>query len=514
MNFTKTRNYKKKKKNIDHVVNKFVRALIKENKMTRSILNKLPKYQKKYNLSEIEVAKIIKLYEKKFYNQDYNVKDNTYSPNTLFGRTLGSAFSMINDGIRMQNDKEYPILQDILKLYAQSKFTHNQVALQSLNYKAFDPEITQSIFDRTRKYVSDAIHPLFVALFLPKIKYIEELMIFANIGEIIQLRYEQKPITTSPNFELHYYLVNNPEDAVCSIKSPMQDLLDRFMIQIHLWKILFNMRDGKFFEVSNKDIILNLETCKLSIMDNPDQVLFGDEGLILKRLLNVFASRTIMVKTIPIQGINFMNNLMQPIDNIIRLIPYVTIRLNDLYHNLADNTIDIEYFLNNGTTEFYFEYGSFIQKKSYIVNVNSLLVIYIARKILSLPAINPMTMLDKQYNTILSLHTQVKIFDNPIHCNYDVNITLSTHTIELKVKSVIAYDYQNDEGKVKYIKGYKTYLTKDDDTSYDPFKLYIYDPKIENRQIISECDNFANPYDPDYENYICVIILETQKNNI
>jgi hypothetical protein len=69
--------------------------------------------------------------------------------------------------------------------------------------------------------------------------------------------------------------------------------------------------------------------CKVSNYDNPNFIIVGEEGIILRRLMNVFAFRPILVQVVPI----YSNTISSPfntslLSTVITSIPFVTYRLN------------------------------------------------------------------------------------------------------------------------------------------------------------------------------------------
>ena len=101
------------------------------------------------------------------------------------------------------------ILQDLLKLHAESKSKHAQVVLQSMIYKDCAYEALTGSFHSERMNPYCHVHPVLAALFIPKINLLERHMLHANISYIVRQRYLKQAIQTSNDYELFYDLVND-----------------------------------------------------------------------------------------------------------------------------------------------------------------------------------------------------------------------------------------------------------------------------------------------------------------
>jgi hypothetical protein len=224
--------------------------------------------------------------------------------------------------------------------------------MQSVEYKHNNDLNDDTIFKSDRHNRMIHVHPLIHTLFSNKIDDVDERMILANIAEVVHDRYNKKPITTLPNYKLLYYLIHDPTDIVCSSASPMKDMLDRAQVQGQLWKVIHSMREGKYFENNNLELLGSLEACKKNPSDNPNMAMFGDEGVLLKRLFDIFAFRPITIQTMPVQGVNLSNNFNNTILNpVITSIPFIIVKPGIYFNDKKNEGKTRDMYLNDYITD-------------------------------------------------------------------------------------------------------------------------------------------------------------------
>ena len=79
-------------------------------------------------------------------------------------------------------------LDEISQLFEQSKGIHAAIKNNLTLYKSCSPEAITGKYDRDKHNINIFIHPVIVALFLPKLKAIEDRMLISNIGRMIVQR--------------------------------------------------------------------------------------------------------------------------------------------------------------------------------------------------------------------------------------------------------------------------------------------------------------------------------------
>ena len=291
------------------------------------IIDKAKNYSKKYDITDEEFVEFQKIYEQELAGIEQN---NDIIPITKLMKVLGEL--SINDHKMEIHESDYKYLQEILQEYEMSKSFHAQTLLQSLQYVDLAPQSTIDVkIDKGKHNPNDNIHPIIVAMFLPKIDVFESHFLFSNIGEIINLRYNKQPLVTRPDYELFYSLVTDPNDIVCDDKSVMSDLLNRYRIQHHLWNAVIHLRNGQVYNPIFKEFNKMIDTCRLNKYDNPDFTYGRHDGTVLKRLLNAFSFRPTVVATMPIT--NMSNPYVLNTQAVITSIPMINIKLHG-YQNI------------------------------------------------------------------------------------------------------------------------------------------------------------------------------------
>lgn len=291
--------YKKRLETIKAKVNKFKIALLKKYAMsdlsTRQLLEKAKKYTKKYELSDGEFSMFMNLLftdRTTPYHSMFNI------PSSPMSRTLGYSIdaSMGDKMVIGEGDMEH--LKVILEKERETKALHSQLILQTLTYTDLAPDAMLGQFDQTRHNAYNYIHPIIAALFLPKIVFLEERMVLANLANIIKSKNEGKPLMTQPEYAFYWDLITDPNQSVCigDNTKTMIDLKNRVMLQTKLWNSIMNLRLGKYYVDDMAGFMATIEACNSSIFDAPDLLYAHDEGTILRRLLNAFSIRPTVVQ--------------------------------------------------------------------------------------------------------------------------------------------------------------------------------------------------------------------------
>lgn len=403
------------------------------------------KYKKRYELTDEEFDEVKNTFESRIYNNTGNLQANVAYPNTNLGRTLGYPIVESTTRFRPTNTDEYANLQDILKLYQTYKTIHSHIVIQTMLYKNLAPEAMNGEFDRYKCNPSVYVHPLIAAFFLPKIKKMDERMLYANIAGIINTKYNGQRIITQPDYELFHAMVVDPSDTVCDESSPIKDLKNRIEVQVQLWNNVYNLRGGNYYNTSSVDFLAYLDKCRVVANDNPDLVYLGDEGVILRRLFNIFSFRPIIVRTQPIFGVITSNPLNLPINtDVITAIPYITFKLPiESVANLNGTQYKLDQALHQ--TQFHMENGSFVPKATQIIDTRGPLVFYVPRRSVGLPLdlsnpnigpliLNNFKSTTIQYNNI-----------NRTEIDFDYTINIDSDSIQGKVhylRSVLIIDVE------------------------------------------------------------------------
>ncbi len=290
------------------------------------LLMKARAHAKKHHLSEAEFAEFQRIYEQELAGSN---SSEVIIPMTSMMKLLGDATSG-SDAYFKLDEPDYRNLQEILKLNEASRPLHAQVLLQAIQYIGTNDAFLQSVhFEKTLQNPGDHVHPVIAALFLPKIKVVDEHFLYSNMSGIIKARYNRSPLTTRPDYELYYNLITDPNDVVCDTRTPVADLLHRCNLQNQLWNSVLHLRNGQYFNPSLREFMTSVDVCRLNKYDNPDLVYGRHDGTIIKRLFSAFSFRPTVVATLPIASLFAYNPYSQNLRPTVTSIPMINVRLSN-----------------------------------------------------------------------------------------------------------------------------------------------------------------------------------------
>lgn len=297
----------------------------------REVLHKVRSYQDQYKLSSPMMNAIIR------YVQDYRSADPSVSTkgfnfkpikSNAIGHMLGNP-RIRTVGAPKITAEDHPYLKQILRLNTEHHHLFMALTDNTMRYK-------DCMFQKTaRKFKStfsqeDAVNPLFVALFGPKIRTLDWHFLLPSLSNIIKLRSEGRQPTTILEHQLLWHISHDTTSQPCtSDKSAMHDLLKRVKIQIALWQAVLNLRNGALYDPHNNRILAELYHCNPNTYMSPDMLINSDEHQLLERLFGAMSFKTIYMSTLPFiphtNGQNSYNN------------PY----WNPAIHAIATETVSI-----------------------------------------------------------------------------------------------------------------------------------------------------------------------------
>jgi hypothetical protein len=290
------------------------------------LLMKARAHAKKHHLSEAEFSEFQRIYEQELAGSN---SSEVIIPMTSIMKVLGN----INTGAEAYfkaDEADFRNLQEILKLNEASRPLHAQVLLQAIQYFGTEDAFLQGVlFEKTLQNPGDHVHPVVAALFLPKIKIVDEHFLYSNMSGIVKSRYNHSPLTTRPDYELFYNLVTDPNDVVCDTRTPVADLLHRCNLQNQLWNSVLHLRNGQYFNPSLREFMTSVDVCRLNKFDNPDLVYGRHDGTIIKRLFSAFSFRPTVVATLPIASLFAYNPYSQNMRPTVTSIPMINVRLSN-----------------------------------------------------------------------------------------------------------------------------------------------------------------------------------------
>ncbi|ARF10633.1 P4B major core protein [Hokovirus HKV1] len=433
--------YKLKRQALEKYALKFKEAFAQKtrfkNYSNEEMIKRAKKYASRHNITDEQFDAFVKL----ILTDTKEIKYSELSglANTKIAKTLGyqaiDIFSL-NTGLNY-DPKDADKLNDIINLENSTKVLHNQVVLQGFLFEDCANQIFYGMrkFEHFRKNAYSFIHPILFAMFVHKINVFDEVMLYSSIGNLMKLKYKNAKITTKPDFELYWNLLHDPSESVCNVDNALQDLKNRFMLQIEIWKSVLHLRQGNFYDDSSSlGFSAALENCENRIYDFPDLSLIQDEGTIMKKLLGAFGLRpTIVATTMVSSNMPFSSNIYGR-DTILNTagpnltnltsIPMLTLRLPLAIMNpnsarqpihLQDTFTQMQWFLNIGGNR------EIVPKTQSMIHTNNVLIFYVVRRYQSFNLDN--SGIKCNFATLpLSVSGLETVNDHPVDFEHDINI--------------------------------------------------------------------------------------------
>lgn len=359
------------------------------------LLKKAKKYAQKYNLSDDEFSSFMRLV------QSDKVSSYNWIPSNKMSKVLGyDAYVATTSKLKIQPE-ESGTVEQIINKYGETKPLHAQVVLQSLVYTEYAPQAITGKFCRDKHNPYAYIHPVVAALFLPKINYLDEQMLIANIGYIVKTKSLEMPIMTKPDFDLYWAMITDKNDLACDSISAIQDLKNRFDLQVELWNAVLNLRQGKYYYTDMGQqlrFMKALENCRNIIHDAPDLTYVKDEGTILRRILSAFSLHPTTISVNKLWGLTcspqfgfgfpyklnpYANNYnpYEPVDqfsmNNTTSVPMITLRL-PMANNVNNRAVSLEESLTQ--PQWFAENKTIVPKSIQIIHSRDVLFFYVGRR--------------------------------------------------------------------------------------------------------------------------------------
>jgi len=432
--------FKKAQKFILDKARKFRHLLLEKYSYTlpaHEIVRKAERFKKKYEMTDSEFAMFLK-----FVMTDKEYISGIQSlPNTKMSKTLGYGRFMTSLGKLNIKDKEMPILKEILTLYQTTKQLHNQLILQSLSYQDCETTAMIGTFDPKKDNIYSYIHPVLAALFLPKIDLLDEHILLANLGYIIERKQKERDILSKPDAELYWDLITDPNDHACDMKSPITDLKNRYILQTRIWDCVINLRQGRYYHKRLGEFLMAINNCRSGLYDAPDLAYIRDEGAILRKIMGAFSLRPTVVSTSRLYGTIerpfFGAYTSGPLtaQNITKLttIPMITVRL-PIEITGGRLAVHLKDALNR--PQWYVENKTIVPKAQTILHSREIIFFYVNRRF---QTIN-ITRLNTPYNfsTLpLTVAGWESLNDHPVY--FDDSMTILNDVY--KLRSVVFVDY-------------------------------------------------------------------------
>ena len=371
-----------------------------------TIVKKAAKFAERHELTHAERDAVIDMAMKGDVSNTFNLANELeYSEMSKFMGITSTAGQVLN-----LQSKDYATLNEIVKLYEQSRVIHLDIKNQLSLYRDCAPEAITGAFDRTKHNLSIHIHPVIVAMFLPKVACLERRMLCANIGRIVlqrSLPYINRHITLYDNvmpmeleteWELTCDIVNDPNSlAYFSDDTPVSNMMKRFKIQVELWRNVLHLRSGRYYSIAGSyeaddgitGLLRILSAYDWSFFDSPEMFHIQDEGSVLRKLLAVFSLRPTFAKITSVINKSFMG--YNPYTGYARTtfmrIPIINVRL---LSQLAQATNMPAMHLNRALNQddFFIEHKTIVPKNKSVLFSNQVLFFYANRRFQSINTAN------------------------------------------------------------------------------------------------------------------------------
>ena len=442
------------------------------------LLKKAIKYKKKYNLSDGEFEEFRRVYEQALTGRENPQHVSLTVPFTNLSRALGQGLVDADDGMKFE-DKDYEVLQQLMRLYNETKSTHAQVVLQSMTYLDLAQQAITGEYQRERHNPHCHVHPVVAAMFLPKIELFDQHMLHANIAYIVKQRYQKQPILTSTDYELFYDLISDPTDVVCSSDSAVKDLFNRAQLQCHLWNSVLSLRNGRYYDCNTTNFKIAIDNCRRSVNDNPDLMYEDDEGTVIQRLLGAFSIRPTIVATTPLYNTMSNNPLTsQHVMPRVTSMPYVTLKVPPMRQSDEVTRLHLEDSLN--MSQWYVEDGNVVPRNQNIIYSRQVLIFFVPRRAHTLNIGRLISPMQAQFSR---LPRTIAGFDrlNDTHVDFDNYLKLNDDH-EYSLKSVVIVEVNRSisdtiqgQGSL-LITGCSSCIRRDSNSAHDPDRIYWYNP--------------------------------------
>lgn len=348
----------------------------------RDMMRKALKFAEKYKMSsaEMELFQYLLSTEKNFISQNF-----AQFPNTEMGRTLGTVHLNTVAKLNYSSEDE-PYLNNIVKLTESTKQLYDYIKFQTLTYSDCSMQVITGSFDRNKHNPLSHVHPVIVALFFPKVKYLDDVMLLASIGNIVKMRSDGSMVKTLQDYELMWSLITDPNDLACkNSSSAMKDLDLRFKVQIKLWETVLSLRQGRFYDDKIVEFLSLVDKCQSNLFDAPDLMYSRDEGTLLRKLLGVYSMRPTLVSmtnvmpqtmsTAPYPTINMAHQMTK--------IAMLTVYVAPPSHSSTDGISDAPettLSFNLQTNRWFVKNNTIVQKSIQIMTTRDVMFVHVPRR--------------------------------------------------------------------------------------------------------------------------------------
>ena len=396
-------------------------------------VDKLKKYMKRYDISNAESQMIMKLIFDNSNTVYGRHVDYTYSE---LGKVLGYDPEYLMNGLKY-NAEDKGLVNDIIEIDNKFQSLSKIIKLQTLTYNDCSLQAMSGQYDEIHHNINNYVHPVIAALFLPKIKVLEERILLSNLAHLVAVKNNHMMIEDYPTLNFYHDIVLDPNqnsNYYTSLK-PLDDLKLRCQLQVQLWYGVNALRNGKYYDFDSARFMKIIGLYPSSIYDAPDQFLSDDAGTILRRILNAFSFRptSVTISSIIPQDFKDISSVLSGIFDLSQYYPYINHEPASRTTKVSMITVRLPYIDNDDSEPITLGLTTspsqwFIEKnvpelfKQKIIRSNGVLFFYVNRNYNS---INEATFVDGRYqfNQLpISLMGTTKVNVKRINFNTDISI--------------------------------------------------------------------------------------------
>ena len=382
--------YADEQEHIEKQGKKFAR-LISDKYMTRNlplhlVLKKAKKHAQKLGLSDAAFEAFTRIYRTHLTGDNRPVQQGMRGFVTTMSKLLGGTTNETNNGVDV-SDKDLPYLQNILRSYESNRMLQQQIVIQTLSYREANNKLNATAlsgdFKPEKHNPQCHVDPVVAALFIPKIKILEDYMLYASFAYIMKLRKNREPILTRPNYELFYALVTDNNDVVCDVTSPIKDYNDRVELQALLWNQVLSLRNGRYYDcVSSSGFKQAIDQCSLRKADHVDLLYSTNEGAVIRRLLAAFSLKPLVVQTVDTNSLALQQNtntqVLQAVVPSVSFLSVLTLNINHRRLIGKGGNANINEVLT--MPQYYIENGMLVPRDQSIIYARQIIVVHVPRR--------------------------------------------------------------------------------------------------------------------------------------
>ena len=451
------------------------------------------------------------------YDEDYDEEDEEMNNNFV---KMFSEESKVKSILHVDEEDKKPT-NEIINIYKENLQLHSQIIIDSYAYKDLDYDIIKQFSNNDTNYnVLHTINPIIAALYLPKFKSLEYYSLHSNMGRYVDNKYNNSSNNENQaDNHLFRSIINDPQMPVCKSNSVMEDLKNRYLLQINLWKSVLILRNGKCFDKdASNEFNKAINRCNVNDINNPDYMYFGSEDVILKKILSTFSFRPIRCSPISLQNIIINTPYISGNHKKDTTMSMLTYNLNSNLNKINNNYNNLEDVVNE--PQYIIEKGSLIPKQLIIKDIKEILIINVRRRKYS-------SVKNDNYDSFVFTSLPKLVSGNEDINTEQINFNFSItpfNKIDYNLRSIVCINMnktnfmQKTGNDINYINGSSTYLVdsiNNINNSYYKYQPYLLKEKnmktgqfcnpleqVTKNDLINEASKFGTIFIYQDENYL------------